>query len=72
MDHEIFLTKSVTGPLCIGIGSRKRRQRVWLTDADVMKLAYRLMSLGSGGETQGIEQFDRNAAALDAAREGAA
>lgn len=59
MDHEIFLTKTVTGPLCLAIGSRKRRQRVWLTDADVMKLAYRLMSLGSGGETKGIEQFQR-------------
>ncbi len=47
MDNRLYLTKSPgTNIVCIGIGTNKRR-RVWLSDDDALKLAYRLMSLGS-------------------------
>lgn len=57
MDNRLYLTKAAcSNIICIGIGTNKRR-RVWLSDDDALKLAYRLMSLGSGGETRGAEEF---------------
>jgi hypothetical protein len=39
------------------IGSRNHGRRVHLTEDEARKLAYRLMALASGGETQGMEMF---------------
>jgi hypothetical protein len=41
--------------LCITIGSVGVKCRVWLSDEEALQLAYRLMALAIGGETQGLE-----------------
>lgn len=56
-DHDLFITRVMDAPLCISIGSSRNRRRVWLSDDQAMKLAYRLMSIMHGGTTLGIEQI---------------
>jgi hypothetical protein len=58
-DNRIFLFKrSSTDTLIIGIGTCASARRVMLTDDEALELAYKLMALGSGGETRGFEKFD--------------
>ena len=60
MDNEIFITKTGgTDILVLAVGSYGRKRRAYLTDDEALRLAYRLMALAKGGETQGIEHFQR-------------
>lgn len=56
--NDIFLHAhpSCSG-IAIGIGSRSSKRTKTLTEDEALKLAYRLMSLARGGETQGFERF---------------
>jgi hypothetical protein len=58
MRNLLFVTKSPTGHLSVALQSGGRRYRVWLSDEQCMALAYRLMALGSGGETHGSEPVE--------------
>lgn len=58
-DNQLFIFKSGRVEcITLGIGSRESSRRITMSDDEGLKLAYRLMSLCSGGETKGVEQFD--------------
>lgn len=58
-DNSLFLhcTHAFPDSVMLGVGSRKSKRIVTLSADDALKLAYRLMSLARGGETQGFEKF---------------
>lgn len=59
MENDLFLHSNHRfGGIMIGIGSRKSKRTVTLTEDETLKLAYRLMSLAQGGETHGFERFE--------------
>lgn len=41
----------------IGVGDKRSKRKVQLTNDEALKLAYKLMSLAGGGETFGMEEF---------------
>lgn len=54
--NRVYLFKSPsTDTVCIGIGTGDNKRKVWMSDEEALKLAYRLMSLGKGGATHGME-----------------
>lgn len=57
--NRLFLHCSHTcgDDIMIGIGSRGHKRKVTLMPEEALKLAYRLMSLARGGETQGFEEL---------------
>jgi len=56
--NKLFLFASLrTETVSLKIGSKRSGRRVTLTTDEAVKLGHRLMSLGSGGETHGMEQF---------------
>lgn len=56
--NDIFLHSHPTSSgIAIGIGSRSSKRIKTLTEDEALKLAYRLMALARGGETQGFERF---------------
>jgi hypothetical protein len=59
-DNDLFLHCSAAYPdtVMLAIGTRKNKRTRTLTADGALKLAYRLMSLAKGGETQGFERFD--------------
>lgn len=59
-DNDLFLLRwaSFDG-IILGIGTRRSRRKISLSDDEALKLAYRLMSLAKGGETHGFEKFER-------------
>lgn len=56
--NDLFLySRCGDDSVVLGIGTRSSKRRVALTADEARKLAYRLMSLAAGGETQGMERF---------------
>lgn len=56
--NKLFLFASLRAEAVIlKIGSERNGRSVVLTSDEAVKLGHRLMSLGSGGETYGMEQF---------------
>lgn len=60
--NELFIYSGASDDcITLGIGSRSSKRVKTLSNNDALRLAYRLMSLASGGETRGFEQFEREA-----------
>jgi hypothetical protein len=59
-DNDLFLHCSSAFPetIMLAVGTRKNKRTRTLTTNGALKLAYRLMALARGGETQGFERFD--------------
>jgi hypothetical protein len=59
-DNDLFLHCSSAFPetVMLAVGTRKNKRTRTLTTDGALKLAYRLMALARGGETQGFERFD--------------
>jgi hypothetical protein len=59
-DNDLFLHCSSAFPetIMLAVGTRKNKRTRTLTTDGALKLAYRLMALARGGETQGFERFD--------------
>lgn len=56
--NKLFLFAGLRNEsVMLKIGSRRSGRRVVLTADEAVKLGYKLMSLGKGGATQGLEQF---------------
>lgn len=58
-DLFIYSGQTITDDVTLGIGSHGSKRTVTLSGDDALKLAYRLMSLARGGQTQGFERFER-------------
>lgn len=60
MENELWLhcNPRFGETVMLAIGSRNRKRSITLAADDALKLAYRLMALAKGGETQGLERFD--------------
>lgn len=70
MNNDLFLHCDLAflDTVMIGIGTRRNKRTVTLTADEALKLAYRLMSLGKGGETQGFEKLERRNSLSDDGR----